>query len=171
MTTHTFSNDWDTFQTGIGQHQDAVNQEANDLSAYQQLVAKFQAMRSNPEEALMYFLAVISASTQPDNSANILGLLDDQMGVTGKSLLVTAQATQLINDIENITNCTTTADLPTMVANLDKLLDAFNPAGPQDSASTGVTTAFNQAVQKSFDPNDNDQAYASPIEEKRTRFA
>ena len=43
MATHTFSNDWDVFNTGIGQHQDAVNQAANDLTAYQQLVAKFRA--------------------------------------------------------------------------------------------------------------------------------
>ncbi len=152
---NTWSDDYKKFMDDVTKHGAAVQQWIDDQKQYRDVVLQkfYEICRSKtPEEALLYFLSVVVASVDPNNGATIIGTEEDHMGVYGKSFLVTADNTQLTNDLQNATTSSSPVDIKTFATQLDQLLKLFDPAHGAKGPSPDPDAI---QVQACFDPSAN----------------
>ncbi|MBI5272963.1 MAG: hypothetical protein HY861_03160 [Chlamydiia bacterium] len=135
---------------------DAAAQEAlqqqyeSDKAAYKAKIEKLNAMHDGGLE-MMFVMLEIMTSANPGDSANILGMQEDQLGIFGKGLQVQSDATNIMNDIQNTINATgetapQAGDIDTVASKLDGYLDALggNPNHPEYANQALITALGGQ---------------------------
>jgi hypothetical protein len=129
------TNDASTNAALLNQY-DGPNNPNSDKAIYNQRVIGMFAekFRNNPMELLEYILWWMFSNKDPSDDGNILGLEDDQIGITGQEIRTMGDNTLVTDALQNLTTGTGTStpgynDLETYTMHLDTLLDALG--GPQ----------------------------------------
>ncbi|HSX38091.1 MAG TPA: hypothetical protein VLE95_04590 [Chlamydiales bacterium] len=154
----TFQDDYQNLISSCDAHASAVNQQTEDAKNYHNTVIEQMnkyLQGKNPELALIYFLYVVMASTNPDNNANILGLAGDQTNVLGQAMSASAGETRLSTDLQNLfSDNISTSSVPenmqvgTMNNAVGQLIDVFTNPLNKDYAS--VVGSFDASSRSSI---------------------
>jgi hypothetical protein len=163
-TTHTWSPDYKDFEKQIAAQKNAADLLQKDTNSYHsKVMANFDkyiggtdGKKPTPEKVLLYFFYFVMASLQPSDAGSkqprtdtIFGLEDDKMGAIGQNLGLTAKTTQLINDLQNITNGTSTDpnnSLKDVAKNLDQLMHEFDPSNTNGLSGHGFSPDAAQQI-------------------------
>lgn len=124
-TSDDFNTDMQTLEKDVQEYEAAMQKKVKDDQVYQnEILEKLKQLKS-PDEILMYLAMYVFASQETDTDSNILGLMDDQIGILGKSLLSMSGLTKVGNDLEDMTNyrAGTPDDLKAYAQHLDDLID------------------------------------------------